>query len=446
MIPTIKKSPASEISEHARIKLCRLIIHKLNDNDYDVMKVGYRTPRTVIATRKLGVEVINLFKKGCTIKGVREILSQRYNCTAERIQITPLIESLLKARMIKSINGKPVIPDQLNLPLYIYLLSRMQLNKAARFLYTILIENLLPVTIIYPILAKIVFSVRTLKNRKKVAPFIPLVIRNLKQTFPSVKDAELAKIAQEYWDNKLKIGIDYQLLGKSMKVFPHWLKAFSSCTGIEYLEGACEQKRGVLLCGFHFGFMFLIPLVLITFGYNITVIGYTGRNFDSNFYAQLNETFKKAGFGEFNMRNLVDLKGLASIVKLLENGGIVLIMADANMAAVLAKTPDIGKYMGSDTINYRPAQTKVNILGHSISGNKGIAWLHRQTGAPIVPVRMFRTGKNRQELIIRPALNLDDGNGKYDIEQSTHVIYTALEREVYDNPAQWIYWNRIHEM
>lgn len=447
MMTTATENPV-RFNEHARVKLFRLTVRKLNDNDYDVMKIGYRSPGSVIATRKVGIEVIGLLKKGYTLKEVREALGKRYNCTADRIQITPLIDTLMKAKMIKSVDGNTIISDRINLFNYIFILTRIQLNKVLRFLYTVIIEKLLPVTLVYPICAKTKFWFRAPGNKKKVAPLNPLIISNLKRSFPSRDIVELEKIAQSYWDNKLKITIDYQLLGKSVKVFPHWLKRFSSCTGLEYLEAARALNKGVLLCGFHFGFIFLIPLILISYGYNVTTIGYTGRNFDSSFYNRLNDTFSKVGFGEFQIRNLVDLRGLASVVKLLAKGELVIIMADVDMSSMFDKNPEIGRYMGSDTINYRPAQTKVNILGHSISANKGLAWLHLQTGAPLVPARMFRTDENSQQLIIRPALQFDDQkhNGKEDVDSITGIIFKALEKEVYQEPSQWLYWNRIHEI
>ena len=94
-------------------------------------------------------------------------------------------------------------------------------------------------------------------------------------------------------------------------------------------------------------------------------------------------------------------------------------------------------------MEYQPALTKVEFLGHSILAHRGTAWLHRKTGAPIVPVLMVEDRESYQKLIIDPALELSH---EQKIDDDVRAIYRQLEMYVSQYPTQWRYWKLLHKM
>lgn len=87
------------------------------------------------------------------------------------------------------------------------------------------------------------------------------------------------------------------------------------------------------------------------------------------------------------------------------------------------------------------------LLGRSVRGNKGVAWLHEQTGAPIVPAAVLRRRGGSEQLLLRPALaTRPEPSARARITASVQAIYDELEAFVHAHPEQWCYWKFLHRM
>lgn len=440
----------NKINEDSRIKLFPIVIEKSKDDSYKVLRLGYKA---AIGVRQIGVDTINILKKGSTIRDVKQRLSQQYACSPSTVKIEPLVEMLVKAGLVKSINGRRIKVNKTNPRQYVEDRVRLQLKPKVRDLLSSFLFRYIPLGILRPIL----FIVnRIMKSYKKMGgagdctetdKATSDAVKNLRNAFSAIlKEDELNKLIEDYRYYQEMTMIDGMLgtivaerwirsSGESSKKIEKWLWKMAGASGSinwERLDLALKENKGVILCGFHFGLVALLPILLSLHGYPLTSAGLVDTPALAEWHnTKLKEKLRNTpGVGDCTMLLLRDLETLMTVESLLKRGEIVVMLAGGMVKAIHNFPAD--------------AEAKVTFLGRTVWSNSELTWLHLQTGAPILPVKVIRKGRGAlPELVIDPPLQI---NGQKNIDEITKAIYQALEKDVLQYPAQWHNWSKLHRM
>src|SRR5437588_11135033 len=94
-----------ELTDNSRIELFPIYIHEAGEGTFRVVRWGGKSR---IATRRPGIDVIEMLRKGATIGQVKEELSRRYHHRTEEIVLTPLLTALQKANLIRRIDTQEI--------------------------------------------------------------------------------------------------------------------------------------------------------------------------------------------------------------------------------------------------------------------------------------------------------------------------------------------------
>jgi len=90
------------ISDDCRVELFPVLVHEAGEGNFRVIRWGGRSR---IATRAAGVEAIRIFRKGATVRQVKEALARQYGRNPSDVVITALLESLQKANLIRRLGA-----------------------------------------------------------------------------------------------------------------------------------------------------------------------------------------------------------------------------------------------------------------------------------------------------------------------------------------------------
>lgn len=219
--------------------------------------------------------------------------------------------------------------------------------------------------------------------------------------------------------------IDYTLLALSQKKTSQLLARFSKPTGMEKLNSAIAKNKGVIVFSGHIGPYFLIPGVLALMGYEVTTI----KNLDSLLSYMLNRRIRKINkSGRSFALEMVDTYNRWFLLRRLQN--------DLKKNRIIFM---MGDYRGSGRKN----DGYVKFLGYIINPAKGIAWLSKKTGAPIVPMTFSYENGNMPHLEILDEIKVDLSLG---IDEITQMIYKTVEQMILQAPERWALWVDYHLM
>lgn len=444
------KGLKNTFSEESRVKLFPHIIEEGKSDSHKVLRLGYRS---AIGVRQIGVSTIDFLNQGLTIREVKEKLSQQYHCSIDSVKIEPLVQSLLKAGLVKSIDGKMIQVNKTNLLQYVGDVVRLYWKPKVRTLISAILFRYIPLQILRPSLLIINRIMESYKNKAGAGDCTVTEkaaqagIQNLRNFFScKLKKDELEQLLKDfryYQEMTMVDGILGTIVaerwirsrGWRSRKIEKWLwklAGASSPTNLERLDLALKRNQGVILCGFHFGLVALMPILLSLRGYSLTSVGLVdtpelAKWHNTQLKGKLN---KSEAVGDCTMLLLRDLETLQRTARLLKEGEIIVILA-GGMVKALADFP-------------KEAEIKAELLGKTVWTNSEIAWLYQQTGAPILPVKVIRKEKRGlPQLVIEPPLPL---HGQVDIEEVTKVIYEKLENDILNYPAQWHNWSKLHRM
>ncbi|MBL8150075.1 MAG: hypothetical protein JNN15_09125, partial [Blastocatellia bacterium] len=250
-------------TEESKVELFPLYIHSYGDNNFRVIR---KWGRSVMVTRQQGLEVIELLGRGAKLKEVRTSLAQKYGCESSKIDLSPLLTALRKANLIKSVDGEKICKNEVTASTFLEFFLRFYLfrtvNKYSR--------KYLPISI----LRKVLYLITFFQLRKATREKVENAAKNMMVVLGRDSDRKIGSYRKDYYRHLVKNIIDIDsLMPKSPTEVEAWLSNNVSYVGLEHLDRAIKSGKGVLLCGFHFTSVRLIPLVLMRRGYSFTTMG-----------------------------------------------------------------------------------------------------------------------------------------------------------------------------
>lgn len=231
-------------------------------------------------------------------------------------------------------------------------------------------------------------------------------LSNLELAFPEKPPAERLAIAVRMFEHFGRGALEFFRVGR--RTSESVRRSVVEAEGLEYLEAAHAQGKGVLLIGGHFGDWERAAHYAIAMGYRLTVVAR-----DAN-QAEITQA-------------LAELRA-ASGVELLARGG--------------AARDILRKLKANELVGILPDQNDdevfVPFFGKPVGTVLGPGVLHVRTGAPVLPLYMVRLGLERYRLIVEPPLT-PDPEAPNPAEGIMRAINRSLEGVVRRHPEQYLW-------
>lgn len=225
----------------------------------------------------------------------------------------------------------------------------------------------------------------------------------------ALKPAEIAHLARAVFWNLGRNTVDALRIGQ---ITPANIDTLVTVRGLQYLEAAYNQGRGVLAVSGHMGNFELLGSYLALKGYPVTVV--VAKLYDPRLDRLLRNNRALGGL------NIIDRdRATGAVLRALRQGGIVGLLVDQDTPVPGVFTPFFG----------RPAYTPT-----------GPAVLSGRTGAPIVPMAIRRLPDDTHLITIRPPLPVpSDPRSESAVRQVVGQYTSEIEQFIREDPAQWVW-------
>jgi KDO2-lipid IV(A) lauroyltransferase len=185
--------------------------------------------------------------------------------------------------------------------------------------------------------------------------------------------------------------------------------------GLEHMQQACRQNRGVLALTGHLGNWELLSAVVAWLDRPISIVY---RPLDFPPLSRFIERFRmRFGAGLIHRR-----KALRRILRMLGKGGIVAVLLDQS----------VDWYEG----------VFVDFFGRRTCTNQAMARLALKTGAPVIPVFLIREEGGFAATFLPEIPLVRTGDPIKDVEMNTENYNRAIESVIRQHPEQWFWVHR----
>lgn len=188
------------------------------------------------------------------------------------------------------------------------------------------------------------------------------------------------------------------------------LEAISEIEGIEHVEQALEQGRGVVLVTLHFGVPEIIGRLLASRGYHGAIV--VARVETERAQRILTNLRRSDGIEIVPVDQL-----LVGLVRTLGSGGVVALVGDRDET-------DTG--------------IEASFFGHPAHLPAGALRLAQRTGAPVVVAACQRLPGPRYHVAIEPPMSLPVSHDPVLLRDAVGRLARQLERVIQRDPEQWI--------
>jgi len=267
-----------------------------------------------------------------------------------------------------------------------------------------------PATMTVPWYGKFIYHVLPLRRR--------VVMENLRRVFgDTLTDRRIAEIAQAFYAHLVKF------LGEFVRVSfmsEERKAALVRLEGVEHLNKALEQGKGILLLAGHFGNWEVSTVAgMAQFKQYRGLLHFIRRPLKPKWFNDLvMRRFQKAGFGTLEKSGSLD-----DILALLEDNRIVVSIFDQ--------------------FTIRKYGIPSEFFGHPAHTFKSLAVLAQCTGAPVIPSSSWREPDGTHVLLFEPPVEVvTEGRTKDILFKNTRRFNEALERIILRHPEQWIWMHR----
>jgi KDO2-lipid IV(A) lauroyltransferase len=235
--------------------------------------------------------------------------------------------------------------------------------------------------------------------------------RNLALALPEVDERERERILRESFVN---LGRQLGEFSQFSKWSPEDLRKIVDCEGLENLETARAEERGVILVTGHLGLWEFSSFALSAFGFPLSFLV---RRIDNPKVEQIIDNVRT----RFGNRTINKNSAARKMLKLLKSGGVLGILMDVNTTA--------GEGIFVDFFGVPAATTFI------------MAKLALRTGAQVLPVfAVWDETARRVRLKIEPFLSFKKtGDEAEDIRRLTAAATGVLENGIRHYPGQWLW-------
>lgn len=400
------------VDENVKIKLLPFFI----EQEHNIFLIIKKEDCTILKTSEEGIKAVKMLNKGKTIKEIKKILSQEYNVEKSTINIDPLLETLIENRFISSVGDKTLYTSEKKLwyvKLKFFATFILQL-KLSHFIY-----HYVPIRLTYLFFKKIFFKKIKIHEgkREEIEKSLHAVnyARSLMNNIQDIVEANIRLLNKIEFDKTLFFKLGHRNLST-------WLDKFFIVENMEILLKNVERNKGIILCGFHTGNYNLLPFVLAKNHFEV----HTPVVLEEGGTEIVVERIKKIAQEAFPLKMHIYKRGKYDGVRLfrvLKRGGIILLYCDTHIAL----TNDL---------------VEVEFFGRRIKMNQGVAFLHKKTNSPIIPVLTY----NRGDYCYIKLLDAIYDMRNFDEQAIVQKLISILQNFLVNSPEQWAKWYDLRKM
>lgn len=240
-----------------------------------------------------------------------------------------------------------------------------------------------------------------------------VVLSNLQKAFPNWSDKERRRVGRR---SLFHMGLTLT----EFCLFPFfdktWLEKWVSFEGLEHLDRALEEKKGVLILTLHLGNGDLGMMGLAHRGYPMHLIS---KRFKTQWLDRLWFGLR----GRHGTKFIDPRKSSFEILKALKRNQMVVFVMD--------------QFMGP------PIGVRTTFFGHETGTALGLAVMAERTGAPVVPAHSWRKPDGSLVVKFGPPVGLIKGEERAQTHLKTTQFYNdVLEELVRERPEQWMWLHK----
>ncbi|GJD63607.1 Lipid A biosynthesis lauroyltransferase [Methylobacterium frigidaeris] len=254
---------------------------------------------------------------------------------------------------------------------------------------------------------------------RAIGPRLPshrTALKNLRQSFPEAREAEIAAIALGSWDNLGRTGAEYAHLAEIFDYDPEAATPGRiEVEGIEHFFALRDDGKPGLIFSAHLGNWELPAICAARFGLEASAVF---RPPNSPAAAQLVQEVRRATMG-----------GLTA--------------AGPGAAFAMQGVVERGGHLGMLVDQHFTRGVVVDFLGHPALVNPLLGKLARHYDCPVHGVRVIRLPGDRFRLELTPALDLKrDAGGAIDVQGAMQAMTDVIAGWVREYPEQWLWMHR----
>ncbi len=235
-----------------------------------------------------------------------------------------------------------------------------------------------------------------------------VALENIEAAFgPALSSAQRRRLVRQSYQHFARAMAD---LYWSRRLTRENLSAIVDLSEVERLQRELHPEEGVIFACLHYGGFEWIALVLGLCGFKCTVVTQGFKN------PLLNRTFNR--LREVSGHQTIRRQGaMLRLYRALQKGRSVTLAVDLTVSAKLPSVP-------------------IECFGLLTCVTFAHAWLHRRTGARIIPTHCEPLPGGRYRLVLHPALEIADDATNQEI---TQACWDRFEPVVRQNPAPWLW-------
>lgn len=234
-----------------------------------------------------------------------------------------------------------------------------------------------------------------------------VAVGNLLRAFPDWTPQRARATARRVFRN---FGVSLAEFFRAPSMTQAQIEQHLTVVGLEHLDAALQEGRGVLLITGHFGNWELMARYICMRGYPIAVIARDAD--DRGTTALITSLRERSGYRVFPRGNAARL-----VLKALRANEVVGILPDQNAGDVF-----------------------VEFFGQKAGSVAGPAVFHLRTGAPLVPLFNVRLPDDRHRVEILPPMRFEpSGDTQADYQRIMQALHDVLESYVRRYPDQWLW-------
>ncbi len=293
---------------------------------------------------------------------------------------------------------------------------KVRLSQFLQIRVNFLIFSILPLrlSLLYlKTLGWLYYGLLNRKERKKIERNISMVFQKM-LTSRQIKSLTRKTISNTFRHYAEK-------LFQTCRFYRNWVKYIQADVefkGLEALDRAVEEGKGVLLVTGHFGALEFLPTSLNFKGYNLVVM--------AKFKTEKLKLLSRKRADRIGL-SIIDCQNhpapIMASIECLKNGKIL-----------IAECDEI------DSWRPFPDRRTTTFLGHSVVVDKTIDLVVKKSGCAVITAYVRRDEKDRYSLILKEMAHPVNG------ESIGEVLLKSLEEYVYTYPEQWYHWVKFDAM
>ncbi len=238
-------------------------------------------------------------------------------------------------------------------------------------------------------------------------PSRKVALSNLEAAFPEMSQGERKRVAVDSYRHFARAQAD---LFWSPRLTAENLRTVFDLEDIERLKVEGGAERGAIFACLHYGGFEWIALVLGLSGFRWTFVTQGFKN------PLLNSTFND--LREITGHQTVRREGaILRLMKALRNNRSIGLAVDLTVSAKLPSVP-------------------ITCFGMQTCVTFAHAWLHKRTGAAVIPTHCEPLADGRYKIVLHPPLQIAPDATNHDIAQA---CWDCFEPVVRRNPAPWLW-------